>query len=76
MVAFAGVAPVRGVAPDGERLDEDGRRNLEFLVDAAHRMQRLIDDLLTYSRLASQPFEYQPVDLAGPVAQALENLDA
>lgn len=60
----------------GERLDEDGRRNLEFLVDAAHRMQRLIDDLLTYSRLASQPFEYQPVDLAGPVAQALENLDA
>ena len=59
----------------GERLDEDGRRNLEFLVDAAHRMQRLIDDLLTYSRLASQPFDYEPVDLSGPVAQALDNLD-
>ena len=60
----------------GEQLDEEGRRNLEFLVDAAHRMQRLIDDLLTYSRLASQPLERKPLEVSAVIAQAMENLDA
>jgi len=72
IAAFSGLVRRRY----GEQLDEDGRRNLDFLVDAAHRMQRLIDDLLTYSRMASQPLERKPVDVAAVIAQAMENLDA
>ncbi|MEA1941257.1 MAG: PAS domain S-box protein [Pseudomonadota bacterium] len=72
IAAFSGLTRRRY----GEQLDEDGRRNLDFLVDAAHRMQRLIDDLLTYSRLASQPLERQPVDVSAVIARAMENLDA
>jgi len=72
IAAFSGLVRRRY----GDQLDEDGRRNLEFLVDAAHRMQRLIDDLLTYSRLASQPLERKPVDVSTVIAQAMENLDA
>ena len=59
-----------------DRLDEDGVRHLEFLVDAAHRMQRLIDDLLTYSRLASQAIEPRPVDVRRALDSVLQNLDA
>lgn len=59
-----------------DALDDDGRRNLDFLVDAAHRMQRLIDDLLTYSRLASQPIRREPVAIADAVARALDHLDS
>ena len=61
---------------NADRLDDDGRRNLDFLVDAAHRMQRLIDDLLAYSRLASQPIRSEAVDVGRVVAQAIEHLDA
>ena len=59
-----------------DQLDEDGVRHLDFLVDAAHRMQRLIDDLLAYSRLASQSIEPRPVDVRRAVNDVLENLDA
>ena len=59
-----------------EKLDEDGVKHLEFLVDAAHRMQRLIDDLLQYSRLASQSIEPRPVDVGRALRSVLENLDA
>lgn len=59
-----------------DRLDADGVRNLEFLVDAAHRMQRLIDDLLSYSRLASQAIELEPTSLGMALDQALERVEA
>ncbi|WP_203291487.1 PAS domain-containing protein [Maricaulis parjimensis] len=59
-----------------EKLDADGIRNLEFLVDAAHRMQRLIDDLLAYSRLASLEIKPQPVDVRQCLDDVLANLDA
>jgi PAS domain S-box-containing protein len=72
IAAFSGLVRRRY----GDQLDEDGRRNLDFLVDAAHRMQRLIDDLLTYSRMSSQPLERKPVDVSAVIAQAMENLDA
>lgn len=34
-----------------DRLDEDGQEFLNFITDGAHRMERLIDDILSYSRV-------------------------
>ncbi|XBQ17253.1 MAG: PAS domain-containing protein [Oceanicaulis sp.] len=45
------------------RLDADADRFLDYLVDAAGRMRRLIDDLLAYSRASSRPLAPEPVDL-------------
>ena len=59
----------------GDRLDETGIQQLDFLVDAAQRMQRLIDDLLTYSKLASQPLAPIQVALADILAQVTERLE-
>jgi light-regulated signal transduction histidine kinase (bacteriophytochrome) len=48
---------------DGQ-LDDDQRENFQFLIDGATRMQAMIDDLLTYSRVASADRPFEPVDLA------------
>ncbi|MFW6413295.1 MAG: sensor histidine kinase, partial [Oceanicaulis sp.] len=59
------------------KIDADADRCLDYLVDAAGRMRRLIDDLLAYSRASSRPFEPQTVDLNAiwrDVADAYEML--
>ena len=38
-------------------------------------MQRLIDDLLAYSRMSSQPLQLQPVDLNALLNEVVEQLD-
>jgi light-regulated signal transduction histidine kinase (bacteriophytochrome) len=40
----------------------------------AERMNKLIDDLLAFSRLGRKPLQKQPVDLAGLAQQAVEDL--
>jgi PAS domain S-box-containing protein len=45
----------------GEKLDETGRDLLERIVRSGARMERLINDVLTYSRLARSEVELQPV---------------
>ena len=42
-----------------ENLDEEGRQYIDFMTDAASRMQTLVSDLLALSRVttAAQPFE-------------------
>jgi PAS domain S-box-containing protein len=57
-------------------LDDDGVRSLSYLVDAAERMQRLITDLLEYSKLASQPLQVETVDMKGLIVDVLEQLDS
>ncbi|SLM01421.1 MULTISPECIES: ATP-binding protein [unclassified Actinoplanes] len=47
----------------GEILDERGRRYVEFAVDGATRMQRLINDLLTFSRIGRVYDGWEPIDL-------------
>jgi len=56
--------------------DEKADRYTHFVVDAAARMQRLIQDLLAYSRVGTHLKELVPVDGAGVLQRALLNLQA
>jgi len=56
-------------------IDTEGARSLDFLVDAAQRMQGLIDDLLSYSKMASQPLRLQEIDLNALIGEVIETLD-
>ena len=44
-------------------LDEDQQENFDFMVDAANRMQLMIDDLLSYSRLTTKAKPFTHIDL-------------
>ena len=54
----------------GQLLDEPGRDYLERMQNAARRMQTLINDLLTYSRVTTRAQPFQAVDL-GQVARGV-----
>ncbi|OIQ92367.1 phytochrome-like protein cph1 [mine drainage metagenome] len=60
----------------GERLDAEAMEFIAFAKDGARRMDKLILDLLDYSRIGrvSQPFE--PVAMDEVLREALLNLDA
>jgi light-regulated signal transduction histidine kinase (bacteriophytochrome) len=47
----------------GDSLNEDGRDYLERMQNAAGRMQTLINDLLTFSRVSTQAQPFLPVNL-------------
>src|SRR5207249_3710718 len=59
----------------GDRLDEAGRRFAERVITAARTMDRLIDDLLAYSRLARAELRLVPLDLGRLVRTSLDQLD-
>lgn len=50
------------------KLDESANKYIEYAVDGARRMQRLINDLLTYARVTSQAKALQPTDAAEVLA--------
>ena len=58
----------------GPRLDEAGREYIQFAVDGAVRMKRLIEDLLSFSRIDSRGAEPKPTDLGEVIQAACENL--
>lgn len=58
----------------GGTLGDEPRLYLSRMCDAATRMQRLINDLLIYSRVSSQPAKHALVDLGGVVQDLLEDL--
>jgi len=45
-----------------DKLDDDESENLDFMIDGARRMQLIIDDLLTYSRITTKAKPFQAVD--------------
>lgn len=47
----------------GHVLDDAARHYLELNVQSSFRMQRLINDLLAYSRVETRPLKLEPVDL-------------
>lgn len=59
ITAFAGILASRHAA----KLDPDGIQYLDYLSDAAARMQRLIDDVLEYSQLEIRPMKPERLSL-------------
>jgi len=57
-----------------DKLDDDGRRRLEALVSLCQRLSRLIDDLLTYSKIGRTQPETTPTDLDWVVSDVVETL--
>lgn len=57
-----------------EKLDRDAGEFIAYAVDGAHRMQRLIDDLLEYSRVETRGKEFGPVNMGSVFSQAADNL--
>ena len=45
------------------KLDEDQEENLGFMIDGAGRMQKMIDDLLIYSRVTTRARPFEKVEL-------------
>jgi PAS domain S-box-containing protein len=58
----------------GGRLDEDADEFIGYTVDGVRRMQRLINDLLHYSRVGTKGQEPAPTDVGRVVDEALRNL--
>jgi PAS domain S-box-containing protein len=58
----------------GKVLDENGAEFIQFTVDAAKRMQELINDLLLYSRIDSRGQQFQDTEISMVVAAAIANL--
>ncbi|MFF8555883.1 ATP-binding protein [Streptomyces sp. NPDC015501] len=60
----------------GTELDDRGKQYIAFAVDGAKRMQVLINDLLTFSRVGRVHDSWKPVDLGKVFDRALGNLSA
>ena len=56
------------------QVDEKGQKWIFYMSDAAKRMQSLIEDLLTYSRVGTHAKELTPLDSQTCVQDALANL--
>jgi DNA-binding LacI/PurR family transcriptional regulator/signal transduction histidine kinase len=59
-----------------DKLDSNANEFIEFVVDGAKRMQKMINDLLTYSRVNTRPCNLEKIDSAVIVNQAITNLRA
>ncbi|WP_327112056.1 CHASE3 domain-containing protein [Streptomyces sp. NBC_01341] len=55
-------------------LDDRARQYIDFAVDGAKRMQVLINDLLTFSRVGRVQQTWKPVDLGSSLDRAMSNL--
>jgi PAS domain S-box-containing protein len=56
------------------QLDDKAQTYIHYAVDGATRMQRLINDLLTYSRVSTQGRPLEPTDSHAVLGEALRNL--
>ena len=60
----------------GNKLDETGRLYLDRMQDGARRMQRLINDLLSFARVASKAKVFVEVDLAPLAREVVSDLES
>jgi signal transduction histidine kinase len=57
-----------------DKLDQDANDFIHYAVDGANRMQKLINDLLDYSRITSRGKDFDKVDVSQVLGQAVSNL--
>jgi len=57
-----------------DKLDEGAQEFMGFITEATTRMNKLLDDLLTYSKVGTQEFEKESVKMGDIVEVALANL--
>ncbi|MTK63754.1 MAG: PAS domain S-box protein, partial [Methanobacterium sp.] len=55
------------------QFDEDADNYINYIVDGTTRMQRLLDDLLAYSRISNE-VKYEPLNLTEIVNESIHNL--
>jgi PAS domain S-box-containing protein len=75
--------PLRKIQAFGDRLkahcndtlSERGRDYLQRMQNAASRLQRLINDLLTFSRVTTRAQPFVPVNLAGVAREVVSDLE-
>jgi PAS domain S-box-containing protein len=60
----------------GEELPAEGQRYLRIIRDGAQRMGRLIDDLLSFSRLSRQPLNARPIDMRELACDSWQEINA
>lgn len=58
-----------------DKLDSDANEFIEFIVDGATRMQNLINDLLSYSRVGTRGQEFESNDLNKILETVINTLD-
>jgi PAS domain S-box-containing protein len=58
----------------GGQLDEQADEYIEFVLQGSARMERLIHDLLAYSRVGADRKPLEPTDVSAVLSQALKNL--
>ncbi|MFQ6080820.1 MAG: ATP-binding protein [Candidatus Bathyarchaeia archaeon] len=56
------------------KLDADADEFIAYAMDGANHMQRMINDLLAYSRVGTRGKPFEPTDCAAVLDQALANL--
>ena len=56
------------------QLDEKAKKYIDYAVDGAVRMQRLINDLLSYSRIGTRGKPLEPTDARAVLGEAVKNL--
>jgi PAS domain S-box-containing protein len=59
-----------------DKLDQDAKDFIGYAVDGANRMQRLIQDLLEYSRITTRGQPPAPLDIHDALGEAVRNLQA
>ena len=57
-----------------DKLDQDANDFIQYAVDGANRMQKLINDLLDYSRTTSRGKDFAKVDSSQVLGQTISNL--
>lgn len=75
-------APLRGISfvadwlceDYADKLDREGKENLQLLKNRARRMSQLIDGVLSYSRIEGKKEEAEPVDLSVLVPEVIDLL--
>ncbi|MGD2095083.1 MAG: CHASE sensor domain-containing protein, partial [Phycisphaerales bacterium] len=74
--------PIRKISSFGQllvesladKLEDDDKENLNFMIEGADRMQQMIEALLAYSRVSTKGVTFERVDLNGIIEQ-LKNLE-